>query len=397
MGASDDLRVAWDQFCEDLKGAVDHVVDPARDVSDDERAEGVRHVLRMLAMQNEQIFENEDPLHPELGWRYPSKMGQDNPDALYQTAPLDLQYSYRLSGNIGSVRSLGISVMTWTFGGDPIRQLLDIDGADLAVDSDGEFSVVLSPDPVPEGTPEGEWFQLEPLPTRLLLRQFFADWETEVPAAMHLECLDADGPPARLTSDGVVDKLQRMAAMTSLMGAYWTGFGEGHEQRGEINRFEVPRDDAETSSLGGTERQAYRQCMWRVGPDEALLIEFTPPPCHYWEAQLGDRWYQSLDFINRQVTLNDAQAEVDADGVVRIVVAAVDPGVANWLDTAGCADGYLTMRFNLPESKPAVELSLLSLTELDDRLPATTSRVSADERAFTQASRRRAALARFRR
>ena len=397
MTAAQDLGAAWIAFCDDLKGAVDHVVDPDRGVSDEERAEGVRHALRMLRMQLDQIFENEDPLHPELGWVYPSKMGQDNPDALYQTAPMDLRHSYRLSGNVGSVRSLGFSVMTWTFGSEPIRQLIEIDGADLPADDGGEFEVFLSSAPAPADVAPGVWFQLEPLSTRLLVRQFFADWSAETPADLSIECLDAGGPPPRLSPESVVDKLERTAAMTTLMASYWTGFGEGHLHRGEINEFPPGMAGGESSGLGGTERQAYGQCMWRVGPGEALLFEVTPPACHYWEVQLGDRWYQSLDYVNRPTTINDAQAVLDDDGVFRLVISPEDHGVANWLDTAGIADGYLTYRYNLPETAPVPTLTLLAATDLASHLPATTPRLTPDERAETQRERRRGALSRFRR
>ncbi|MEQ8839663.1 MAG: DUF1214 domain-containing protein [Acidimicrobiales bacterium] len=397
MTASEDLRTAWIAFCDDLKGAVDHVVDPERDVADEERAEGVRHVLRMLSMQLDQVFENEDPRHPELGWVYPSKMGQDNPDGLYQTAPMDLHHAYRLSGNVGSVRSLGFSVMTWTFGGAPIRQLLELDGRDLPVDRDGNFEIVFSPAPPPAGTVAGTWFRLEPLETRLLVRQFFADWTNERPADLHIECLDVDGPPARLTPEEVIDKLGRTASMTGLMASYWTAFAEGHLQRDEINAFGPAMSTDEGGELGGTIRQAYGQCMWRVGPGEALVFEVTPPTCHYWEVQLGDRWYQSLDYVNRPITINDAQAVLDDDGVFRLVIAPDDPRVANWLDTAGVADGYLTYRYNLPESEPVPTLTLMAADDLATRLPATTPRVTPTERAAASAARRRGALRRFRR
>ncbi len=397
MAATTDLRTAWHAFCDDLKGAVDHVVDPDREVDDQERAEGVRHVLRMLSMQIEQVFENDDPLHPELGWRYPSKMGQDNPDGLYQTAPLDLRHTYRLSGNVGTVRSLGISIMTWTFGTAPIRQLIELDGDDLVVDAEGNFVVTFSPEPAPLDAPVGTWHQPEPLETRLLLRQFFADWSAEVPADLHIECLDADGPPPRLTPTEVVDKLGRTVSMASLMASYWTGFGEGHLHRGEVNRFAPPMAEAGSSGLGGTSRQLYDQCMWRVGPGEALILQFRPPECHYWEVQLGDRWYQSLDFINRPTTINDAQASIDEDGVVRIVISAEDPGVSNWLDTAGGADGYITMRYNLADHQPTPTLELVSRNALPDQLPATTQRVTPEQRAAIQRTRRQGALSRFRR
>ena len=399
MSAGEELRDGWHRFCDDLKGAVDHVVDPERDVADAERAEGVRHVLRMLSMQIEQVFENADPLHPELGWRYPSKMGQDNPDGLYQTAPMDLRYSYRLSGNIGSIRYLGFSVMTWTFGTAPIRQLIELDGSDLLTDDQGDFEVVLSPDPAPDGTAVGAWYQLEPLTTRLLVRQFFADWHTEVPADLHLECLDplADIAPARLEPTDVVARLGETVAMASLMASYWTGFGEGHIDRGEINRFHNGLPGTDVDSLGGTSRQAYNQCMWRVGPNEALVLEFTPPECTYWEVQLGDRWYQSLDFVNRQVSLNDAQATVDDDGVVRVVISGSDPGVANWLDTGGVADGYLTVRYNQATTRAELRLTLLPLADLDAHLPSSTARVDPAERATAWRASRRNALRRFRR
>ena len=396
MTANNDLREAWHQFCEDLKGAVDHVVDPAREVSDDERAEGVRHTVRLLSMQLEQVFENDDPLHPELGWNYPSKMGQDNPDAIYQTAPLDLTHTYRFSGNVGTVRSLGFSIMTWTFGTAPIRQLIELDGTDLAVDTHGNFEIFFSSQPAPVDAAPGTWFELEPLPTRLLVRQFFADWEAEQPADLHIECIDAAAPP-RLGPGDVIDKLQRAAGMAAFLPAYWTDFAEGHLGRDEINRFAQPSERPDTSGLGGTDRQAYHQCMWRVGNDEALLLEFTPPTCHYWEIQLGDRWFQSLDYINRQVSINDAQASVDDDGIVRIIIAAQDPGVTNWLDTAGIADGYLTVRYNLADSNPVPLLRLLPIAELDDALAPGTERITAAERAERLLANRRAALARFRR
>ena len=185
--------------------------------------------------------------------------------------------------------------------------------------------------------------------------------------------------------------------MTALMSSYWTTFAEGHLTRGEINRFGGGSSAPATSSLGGTGRQAYGQCMWRVGPGEALIFEVTPPECRYWEVQLGDRWYQSLDYINRPTTINDAQASIDDDGVVRVVISADDPGVANWLDTGGVADGYLTYRYNQPRSEPVPTLTLLPHAELADRLPHSTRRMNGQERDATQRERRRAALARFRR
>ena len=34
----------------------------------------------------------------------------------------------------------------------------------------------------------------------------------------------------------------------------------------------------------------------------------TPPKCLYWAIQVGDTWFQSLDYVNLPTTLNDSQA-----------------------------------------------------------------------------------------
>ena len=69
-----------------------------------EQAEGLRHHLRMLHGATDRLLENSDPDHPELGWTYPAKIGQDNPDGFYMTAPMDLHRSYRLTGRIDTPR-----------------------------------------------------------------------------------------------------------------------------------------------------------------------------------------------------------------------------------------------------------------------------------------------------
>ena len=110
-----DLRSAWNAFCDRLKDGADLVLDPGRPGDDIDRAEGIRALLRRLASEVSRGLEGGDPEHPELSWIHPFKNGQDNPDGLYQIAHVDLSRTYRLSGNVGTVRYLGISVMTTDF------------------------------------------------------------------------------------------------------------------------------------------------------------------------------------------------------------------------------------------------------------------------------------------
>jgi uncharacterized membrane protein len=64
--------------------------------------------------------------------------------------------------------------------------------------------------------------------------------------------------------------------------------------------------------------------------DEALIVELDEVPNGaYWSFQLDDVWSRSLDFMNRQSSLNDREIVVDADGRIRCVVSSKDPGIAN--------------------------------------------------------------------
>jgi hypothetical protein len=54
---------------------------------------------------------------------------------------------------------------------------------------------------------------------------------------------------------------------------------------------------------------------------------------------------ESLDTSFHTTILNCSQVELEDDGTFRILVADRDPGVANWLDTAGHRQGYVLFRW----------------------------------------------------
>ena len=125
------LRDLWDGFLDGLKAGADHVLDPDRPGDDVDRVEGLRHLLRSVARGVSTNLEGGGLAHPELAWMHPFKSGQDNPDGLYQGAALDLANTYRLSGNLGSVRYLAVTLMDFDFGGGPIQQHLNLNGDGL--------------------------------------------------------------------------------------------------------------------------------------------------------------------------------------------------------------------------------------------------------------------------
>jgi hypothetical protein len=61
---------------------------------------------------------------------------------------------------------------------------------------------------------------------------------------------------------------------------------------------------------------------------------------------------QTLDYCTRKSSVNGAQLVLRDDGTYRIVVAARDPGVPNWLDTGGHRRGTIFWCFLLPTEDP---------------------------------------------
>ena len=390
-----ELRASWNRLCDSLKESADYIFDPKLGVDASEQAEGLRHQLRMLYWAIDRAIENTDPNRPELGWVYPSKVGQDNPDGLYMSAPVDLSRTYRLTGRIDTLRYLGLSLMDLRFGRGRITQLLNVGSTDLTDIGGGRINVVFSPDPDP-GDHIGDWFQVAPQTCRLFVRQFFSDWAKESHGELYLECLDPSGPPTRLDPVLTAERIDDLADEIGTVPKFWTDFALAQRDMGQVNSFaHVPAHKVDESGLGGSDQQSYGQCWYEVGADEALLFEVTPPNCLYWNIQVGDTWYQSLDYVNLPTTMNDSQARLDPDGVLRVVISHADPGIQNWIALGGCPQGAITYRWNNADSTPVPTLRLMPMSEINGCLHPDTPQLSADERAAINAERRRHALRRF--
>jgi hypothetical protein len=99
--------------------------------------------------------------------------------------------------------------------------------------------------------------------------------------------------------------------------------------------------------------------------------------------------WNSIDWMNRQSSLNGGRAQLDADGKFRAVIAADDPGVPNWLDTGGNLEGAIMLRWTGASSGPAPSLTVVDSADLKSRLPTGTPQVSKTEREEQLRARRR--------
>jgi len=86
---------------------------------------------------------------------------------------------------------------------------------------------------------------------------------------------------------------------------------------------------------------------------------------------------------------------VDTDGLVRVVLCRRDPGIANWLDTAGYTNGAVILRCVRTTTAPTPSTQVVAFDDIASALPADTKKVNTLERATVLDKRRRAVHERF--
>ncbi len=95
----------WDQFCERLKLAGQHILRPEAPTDELDRAEGWRYLSRLLRVAVESEVECRDTQYPRFweGSNETVKQGADNPDNHYYSAYVDGNRDYRIHGTRGTV------------------------------------------------------------------------------------------------------------------------------------------------------------------------------------------------------------------------------------------------------------------------------------------------------
>ena len=123
--------------------------------------------------------------------------------------------------------------------------------------------------------------------------------------------------------------------------------------RTKLNQIDEPYPVPQRTYGWAAADAAYAMGSFELGADEALVIEGRSPRCVFWNICLWNPYLQTYDYRYEQVTLNGGQVRYEPDGSCRIVIAARDPGVPNWISTADHPRGRIWFRWFLPESLPA--------------------------------------------
>jgi hypothetical protein len=383
---------AWSHLLDALGQAADVVRsnDAARNPVDLES--GFRHLLVLLSLGADQALRADpDPvlaINPS-GVDNVYKWGMDCPDCIYTGAPLRGGETYRIWGNRGTARYVGLQSMAGM--ASSANLLLD----ELDLGPDGELELTLSTE-----HHDGNWLPIAENATVLVVRHFFYDWDTEVASSLSIERLGRGGKePAggRSGKEAGTTRDPREVAARQLiaLGDFVLGnldFFLQFSRPETPNTFLPPLDG---THMGAAAENRPVIGSFQLEADEALVVEVTPPEGLYWSYSLGNPWWETIDYARHQSSLNGHQAVVDDDGMLRVVIAHHDPGVANWLDTAGHSAGPVILRCVRTESAPVPTTHVVRFDEIAGSLPAGTHRVTAEERRRTIAARRLAVSKRF--
>lgn len=310
-----------------------------------------------------------------------------NPDFIYGAATIDGAGSYVLTGERGDGLFLLLDVATGGLGvmEQPGRSLGTLDFDHLTRDATGRFSLLLS---ATEPTDwEGDWRRLDPSARSLTLRQASYEWGVGREARIAIERIDKPHRPRKFDAAEIAERLDALAGYPKRLAGMALGFIAAQRAKGLWNRLE--HDD--WAGRGGLQGQHYYQGLFRLAPGKALLIETDlPERVRYWNVQLSDMMWNSIDWMNRQSSLNGGQARLDGDGRFRAIIALEDPGVPNWLDPGGNSEGAIMLRWTEASTGPTPSLRLVDLEELRAQLPSDTPTITAEARQHTLIARRRA-------
>jgi hypothetical protein len=360
--SQDELRnrvingASWEQFCDALKAAGKVVLRPETPATELDRAEGWRYLSRLTRVGLEMMLEFGNPDFPVFyqASNTTIKIGGDNPDNVYWNATIAGDREYRLRGSRGTVRYLSLGTKANRFAIDgTMASTGELDARDLKVRPDGTFEVIVS------RTRQGEnWLPMASDSSMVLVRNTILDRATETPAVMSIERIGGPSKPAPLSAERIDRALLSAAAFvrgTANTFADWV-----KDFRAKPNELWT-LDQTLFFKTGGDPNIFYLHGYWALKPDEALVIEATPPECEFWNFQLDNYWMESLDYRYAPVWVNSHTARYNADGSITLTIARENRGFSNWIDTDSHTSGSMLLRWTRAKTHPVPRCRVVKL------------------------------------
>lgn len=337
----------------------------------DQRAAG-RYLVANALLHGFQFWFDSDPERPVFHrWLSPNKkLLGDNPDAVYYGAVTNPSRSYRIRGNVKGAVYTSFTVEAGAHDGKLSRKVIStLNDKEFEVASDGSYEVIASPDPQPRN-----WLRLGPDAGSITTRHYF-EWKRSAAAdpTLHvpiwIEPLVDPGPAPIMDDAAVAAGIRRVI---NFVRGLTIDFPTPQADRmpGWVsrvpNQFTGSKPGESNESIGyAAKDNVYRQTLYKLDPNQALVMRGRFPRCRFANVVLWNHHLQTPPYRYRRVSLNRRQIQYEKDDSFVIVVAHRDPGVPNWIDTAGAPSGQIFWRFLLPESEIAsIQTEVVSVDSL---------------------------------
>ncbi len=353
----DDVKKSWDEFVEGLRRAGDLMDEYTKDLGPVERADGFRAITRMLAANLEKL--EGDRLRPEVVRDNTAnhKWFMDNPDGVYFSVTVDPGESYLLTGELGEAVHTSITAYKGAGAWHDTGSSSAITDEELAVDEVGRFALTISP----KRPAAGDWLELKPGAKLVWIRQFFDDVGNERHGGFTVENLNPAAAPPIIEPGKFGHRLSLLGKMTAQIVNLTLMEAKREAGRGSYARV---WEEMQGGAVYTSSDIAYMRGAWSLAADEALVLEGELVEATHWNVVLYSRYLNSIEHRWRRASLTGKRIVAGPDGGYRIVIAAEDPGVPNWLDTEGRSFGMFAIRWLLPMTAP--ELPLARVVKLDE-------------------------------
>ncbi|OBT87205.1 hypothetical protein VE02_04857 [Pseudogymnoascus sp. 03VT05] len=199
---------------------------------------------------------------------------------------------------------------------------------------------------------------------QLFVRNNLGNWDVQTPDNLTVELLDD------ATGHKPIDETAIFHRAQWNLQEYIIDYGVGafglKTMINPVNKLSKP---SQSSTLG------HRRHPLSVGEADFFFFPATDP------------WLITVDPRAYQLSLNSKHAVANANGTHTFVVSRTDPGVSNWIDTAGLNEGTIMVRWQgLPtdssdkDNGVAIAAQVVRLSQLADVLPVGTQYVKPEER-----------------
>ncbi|MFI0424872.1 hypothetical protein C1I98_18225 [Spongiactinospora gelatinilytica] len=284
------------------------------------------------------------PRFTDIVWPY-AKWGGDNADAYFCFTPLDPERTYLITGQRADAAYMSLTLYGGPDDGRYAERIVaTANDRTLRFGADGSFELILSPDDPPRDS-AANWLRLESDVVCAITRDYLVAPETSRRATWRIECLDAPDDPPRETD---ADLARRFTAALTWLREQSTLVLPLVEENDVAEPYPVP-----TTTFGWAAGDAaYAMGSFDLRQGEALIIEGRSPECAFWNMCLWNPFQHTYDYAWERVTINGGQVEYEPDGSWRIVISATDPGMPNWVSTAGHERGRIWFRWFLPDHTP---------------------------------------------